>query len=113
MGTAYSPPLPAPSMMIVTAISGSSTGAKPVNLMDWGGCDTGTAARLGQWRANGFGAPQYADVLLRENVRYVCTEGDIYLDLMDRYMRDRWGASGYEISDRLPNGILIVRFLAE
>ncbi|GFI57198.1 hypothetical protein IMSAG025_00636 [Muribaculaceae bacterium] len=31
MGTAKSPPEPAPSMMIVTLICGLSAGAKPVN----------------------------------------------------------------------------------
>ena len=83
---------------------------KPVNLMDWGDCDTGTRARLAQWRANGFDGPQQGDVFLKPGVYYLCTEGEPYLELLAEYMDGSWNASGYEIADRIGEDILVVRF---
>ena len=83
---------------------------KPVNLMDWGDCDTGTRARLDQWKANGFDAPREADVFLEPGVYYLCTEGEPYLDRMNEYMIRTWNASGYRIEDRIRDDILVVRF---
>lgn len=84
----------------------------PVNLIDWGGCDIGTRARLAQWRVNGYDAPRNADVLFDEAVYYVCDPEQPYLSMLDAYMRAAWDASGYEIVDTLKSGAAIVRFLS-
>ncbi len=84
---------------------------KPINLIDWGGCDMYTRARAAQWRANGYAEGPYADVFFDDGVYYVCDPGDRYLQMLDTYLQTAWDAAGYEIVDRLPGGAAVVRFL--
>lgn len=84
---------------------------KPVNLIDWGGCDMYTRARRMQWAINGYQADPYADVFFDPNVYYVCNPQGPYLPMLDEYMRISQGARGYEIVETLESGLAIVRFL--
>ena len=83
--------------------------AKPTNLMDWGGCDMYSSARVAQMEKNGLTSP-YADVFLQGNVYYVCDKDGAYLPLLDEYMRSVRGASGYRVEGELAGGVLVVQF---
>ncbi len=85
---------------------------RPTNLMDWGGCDMYTRARLAQWRFNGYEESPYADVFLQDNVYYVCQLEGAYLPMLADYMESVWGTIGYEVADTLQNGLAVVRFLS-
>lgn len=82
---------------------------KPTNLMDWGGCDTLTAARRDQLAINGLTGFD-ADVFLQDNVYFVTTAEGPYLELLSQLMADRWQAASYQIVDTLDNGCIIVSF---
>ena len=83
---------------------------KPTNLIDWGGCDMYTRARVAQWALNGYDAPPNAQVFLDENVYYLCNPSEQYLPLFAAYMRERCGAAGYEITDTITPNVAVVRF---
>lgn len=84
---------------------------RPVNLIDWGGCDMYTRARLAQWRVNGYDESPFADVLFDADVYYICDPNAPYLAMLDGYLTADWGAAGYEITDTLPSGAVVVKFL--
>ncbi len=85
------------------------TAQKPVNLMDWGGCDMYTKARAAQYEVNGLHSP-YADVFLQDNVYYVAERDGACLAPLARYMAADWGANQYEIVDTIDETIVVVKF---
>lgn len=81
---------------------------KPVNLMDWGGCDMYTSARAAQMAKNGLTGP-YADVFLQDNVYYVCEKDGVYSAMLSDYMAARYGA-GATVCDELSGGLAVIKF---
>lgn len=85
----------------------------PTNLIDWGGCDMNTITRQKQLEVNGLSSTFAIDLFPLDNVYYIGDTQDRYLPMFAEYMQAHCGASGYEVSDTIIDGIVAVHFTFE
>ena len=72
-----------------------------------------TITRLKQLEVNGLSSTFAKDLFPLDNVYYIGDTQDRYLSMFADYMQSHCGASGYEVSDTIIDGIVAVHFTFE